>query len=171
MKNNRGLSYVELLVVIGVMILVVGISALSMSLISRNNATKMGDKMVTLLRKARTSSLAKGSENGAFHIRKVGNNYECAVGDINEIIANKEIEFETIGSGVQLYYYNPSDGLMPIVPSDGTVTSKFSQSNGSVISYSIGSEILDSFSIYKNEEPAVRIMLYEVTGKCEMMLE
>lgn len=168
MKNNRGLSYIELLVVIGVMILVVGISALSMSLISRNNATKMGDKMVTMLRNARTNTLAKGSENGAFHIRKVGNNYECAVGDINEI---DEDEFETIGSGVQLYYYNPSDGLMPIVPSDGTVTIKFSQSNGSVISCSIGSEILDSFSIYKNEEPAVRIMLYEVTGKCEMMLE
>ena len=167
MKNNKGLSYVELLVVIAVMVLITGISVISVGIVSRTNATKMGDKLVTMLRTSRTVSLAKGSEEGALNIRKSGNKYECAIGDISD-----NPEFTTIGSSpLVLYHYNTEDGLMPIVESIGVVTIKFDQSNGSILSCNVGGDLIDALEIWKDEDASVRIELYEVTGKCEMILK
>lgn len=167
MKNNKGLSYVELLIVIAVMALVTGFSALSMGLVSRTNAVKAGEKMVTTLKTARTYSLAKGREKGAFHIRKVGGHYECAVGDLAD-----ELEFETIGaSPIEIYYYVSEDNIVPIAETSGTITIKFEQSNGAVVDCNIGSSIPKGFKIYKNDKPVSDIALYELTGKCELTLE
>ena len=169
MKNNKGLSYVELLVVIGVMVLLTGISALSIGLASRTNATKCADKLVTSLKTARTYSLAKGSEKGAFHIAKQGNNYVCGVGDLAD-----NPQMDVIGSHpILIYYYVDGAGLMPLVESVGTITIKFDQSSGAVTSCNIGSNIIDAFVIYQANggEPVARVTLHELTGKSELTLE
>lgn len=169
MKNNRGLSYIELLVVIGVMVIITGISALSIGIVSRTNATKTGDKLVTSLKTARTYTLAKGPEKGAFHIRKVGSQYQCAVGDLAD-----GPEFKTIGAEpIEIcYYVNSAEGTsVPIVETTGTFTVKFDQSNGAVTSCSVGTEVPNGFKIYKDDELVADVVLYELTGKCEMNLE
>ncbi|MBE5879490.1 MAG: prepilin-type N-terminal cleavage/methylation domain-containing protein [Lachnospiraceae bacterium] len=169
MKNNRGLSYVELLVVIAIMAILVGVTTLSMGLVYRTNAAKTGEKLVTSLKTARTYTLAKGSEKGAFHIRKVGSQYQCAVGDLSD-----DLKFEIIGNEpVEICYYFDSagDACIPIVATTGTVTVKFDQSNGAVTSCSVGTEVPNGFKIYKDDKLVADIVLYKLTGKCEMNLE
>lgn len=164
MKNNKGLSYVELLIVIAIMVLLTGVSALSMGLANRTNAVKTADKLVTSLKTARTYSLAKGSVKGAFHIRKQGNNYQCAVGDLAD-----NPEFETIGTyPVTISYMNNSGDVVPIEAATGTVTITFAQSSGSVVSNSLGMDGM--FLIEKFDEDIALVRVGTLTGKCEMTL-
>ncbi len=167
MKNNKGLSYIELIVVIAVMVLLTGFSVLSISLATRTNATKAGDKMVTMLTTARTYSLAKGKENGAFHIRKIGNGYECAVGNLAD--SPKFEEFAT--SPVTITYFDLAGNQTPIDISSGIVSFKFSQTDGSLVENTIGTDSPGGFIISKGEDPVARVILYELTGKCELVLE
>lgn len=166
MKNNKGLSYVELLIVIAIMILLTGVTTVSIGLSTRANATKTADRLVTALKTSRTYSLAKGTERGAFHIKKSGNVYEFSIGTLSEAP-----EVETLGAHpVQLSYF-VGDEIFPIDESAGTITLKFDQSSGALTSFDGGPDLPDGFIVYKGDEPVARITIYELTGKSELKLE
>ena len=63
-KNNKGFSYVELMIVIAIMGIVVGLVSLTFTLVDRTNVAKAGDRLISVLNQGRTNALTKGSSNG-----------------------------------------------------------------------------------------------------------
>ncbi len=164
MKNNKGLSYVELMVVIVIMIVLTSVSALSISYMTRTNANKTADKLVTALSTARTNSLAKGEEKGAFHIRCVGDTYEYAIG-----AASDGLHYETIASyPVQISIVDYEGNYTMLSSESGDIVVKFNGANGSVVTNNATN--VSAFNIYRNGQLAVTVQLYQLTGKCEVVL-
>ena len=88
LRNHKGISYIELILVIGIMVLVVGIVSLSVGLINRNNVTKSIEKLDIGFKKAQAASMARGEKAGALVITTDGKNYYYRVGiDSSEKIA------------------------------------------------------------------------------------
>ncbi len=82
MKNNKGLSYVEVMIVLGIGAILTSLAFIGLGFISRNNVTKSCDKLETAFSHAQSMSMAKGSTKGSITI----------VGD----------------SGSYYYYFGPS---------------------------------------------------------------
>lgn len=91
-NNNKGFSYVEMIVVIGIIAIVVGLIGLSVGLINRTNVAKAGDRAMSVLNEARVASLTKGADKGVcnFVIRN-GQLYAY----IGEPLANDQVNFST----------------------------------------------------------------------------
>lgn len=75
MKSHKGLSYIELILVLTISIIVVGLASLGVGLVSRNNVTKAGDKLNSAVAESRSVSITKGTENGKIVLSKVGSKY------------------------------------------------------------------------------------------------
>lgn len=164
MKNNKGLSYVELMVVIVIMIVLTTVSTLSITYMTRTNANKTADKLVTALTTSRANCLAKGEEKGAFHIRCVGSTYEYAIGR-----ASDGLNYETIASSpVQIGIVDSSNNLTMLTPGTGDVVLRFNPSNGSVATNNAYD--VSAFYIYRNDQLVTTVRLYQLTGKCEIVL-
>lgn len=69
-KNNKGFSYVELMIVIAIMGILVGLVSLSFTLVDRTNVAKAGDRLVSVLNQGRTNALTKGSSSGYVYFTK-----------------------------------------------------------------------------------------------------
>lgn len=68
MKNNKGVTYVELVLVICIMAVAVGFVSITISTVNRNNATKAAHRMQTALNQAKSMAMAKGTDNGKLMI-------------------------------------------------------------------------------------------------------
>lgn len=67
MRTKKGFSYVEMLIVISIMMIVVGLFALSMTLISRTNVSKAADNAISAINQARSIAYTQGSEKGTIY--------------------------------------------------------------------------------------------------------
>ena len=70
--NNKGISYIEFILVITIMILLTGFASITMSVVNRNNVNKAADKIVTGMNHFKTLSLSKGSKKGAITFASSG---------------------------------------------------------------------------------------------------
>lgn len=63
-KNNKGFSYVEMLMVLAVIAIMIGMVTISVGLIGRTNTRRTSEKLETLANKARTSAMTQGTNKG-----------------------------------------------------------------------------------------------------------
>ena len=66
--NNKGLSYVEFIIVIAIMAIAVGLVSLSMGLVSRTNINRGAEKVSSSLNQARNTAMARGTDRGTIEI-------------------------------------------------------------------------------------------------------
>ena len=78
--NNKGFSYVEMIVVLAIMAVMVGMIGLSYGMINRNNVNRASETLQSMANQARVNALTKGTSNGYLNIAKVGNDIYAAVG-------------------------------------------------------------------------------------------
>ena len=71
-NNNKGFSYVEMVVVIAIMALMVGMITISISMVNRNNVNRASEKLESMIDKARVSAMTKGTKKGFLNITVVG---------------------------------------------------------------------------------------------------
>lgn len=165
MKNNKGLSYVELLVVITLLIVLTSVSALSITHMTRTSAAKAADKLQTALATSRTYCLAKGENNGALYIRAVGSSYEYAIGD------QANLSYDSFASSPVQIQYITNDGTQHmIVPTDGAIEVQFNATNGSVCPMMNG-ETITEFRVYRSGDLYGTVYLYTLTGKSELVVQ
>ena len=81
-NNNKGFSYVEMLMVLAVMAIMIGMVTISIGTINRNTVARTSEKLESLSNKARTSALTKGSQNGYLNLCEVGNGVYVYVGEM-----------------------------------------------------------------------------------------
>ena len=132
MKNNKGFTYVELILVIGIMVLVTGLVTISIGLISRNNVTKAGDKISSKVSEARMMTIAKGVEKGAAILEYQNGNYYCVLDGEQYKVASDPISISVI----------KDDGTVISVADAGSVPIKFSRNTGGLYSSNTDYDIL-----------------------------
>jgi type II secretory pathway pseudopilin PulG len=140
--NNKGLSYVELILVIGILVIATGIVSLSIGIISRNNVTAAVNKIDVAFKRAQSSSMAKGDKAGAlvFFCENGSLYYKIGVdsSEKNKVATGPvKVKFGSLelGNGENItYMYNQATGS---VSSSGTYDygSGSYSSSGGVASY------------------------------------
>lgn len=80
-KNNKGISYIEFILVLAIMVLVTGLVTVTMGIVNRNNVTKAADKVSTGINHAKTLSLSKGTKKGAITFVANGGKYYYYYGE------------------------------------------------------------------------------------------
>lgn len=78
--NNKGFSYVEMIVVLAILALMGGMITLSYGMINRNNVSRASETLESMANQARVNALTKGTSNGYLTIAKVDNYIYAAVG-------------------------------------------------------------------------------------------
>lgn len=165
MKNNKGLSYIELILVIAIMVLITGVTALSLNYMTRTNAVKAADKIMSEINRSRTLSLAKGTDKGEFHMVYVDGKIQVGVGEAGslkyQVVANSPVEvvcvykngdmmpLDTFGAGGMSIRFEPASGKM-LVGTGHTVPIQLLQ--------------------ISNGETIAEVVIYEETGKTELQL-
>ena len=160
--NNKGFSYVELILVLAIMSIMIGMIGLSIGLVTRNNVTKAAAKMESAFNTARITSLSKGSEQGAINImQENGAVYYCigkfdpedpncpewkkiAQSPVRITMANGSDHYDLADGSILVYKYNPSSGAFK------TDTFPYSQ------------------IIFTNGSKESSLILYKTTGKCKV---
>ena len=79
--DNKGFSYVEMIIVLALMTMLVGFLTISISSNKRHEVERTAEKMESLVNKARTSALTKGTERGVMNVAKVGGYIYYYVGE------------------------------------------------------------------------------------------
>ena len=72
--KNKGISYIEFILVLAIMVLLTTLATVTMSIVNRNNVTKGADRVVTGINHAKTLSLSKGTDKGCITFAAKGSN-------------------------------------------------------------------------------------------------
>lgn len=88
-KSNKGLSYIEVMIVLAIASILVGLASISLGLVSRSNVHKGADNLDLAFSKSRSISLAKGTEAGTLNILNQNGVYYYYIGDGN--ISEKKV--------------------------------------------------------------------------------
>lgn len=87
-ENNKGFSYVEMLMVLAIMAIMIGMVTISVGLVSRNTVSRTSEKLESLVNKARTTAMTKGSTNGYLFLAEVN-------GSVYAYVGNKETIYDS----------------------------------------------------------------------------
>ncbi len=165
--NNKGFSYVELILVIAIMAILVGVMSLSMGLVGRTNINRGIEKVSSSLNQARNSSMARGYIKGAFEISYDGSQYYCYVGAAGAS-DKEELKEELVASPVIVGYYLSDDAdTMYQVTETNPLRIQYNQSTGSFKPV-VDSVYCDRIVMIHGDKVA-EIKLYPETGKTELV--
>lgn len=169
MKNNKGVTYVELVLVISIMAIMVGFVSITMSTVNRNNATKAAHRMQTALAQAKSVSMAKGTNNGQlmlwrdssgslmYYVGQVGTNPADPANVAKreagaQLICNRKV---TVQTGVG------ATGISNTVAAPYIIS--FNQSSGAFES----TGYID-YIYFSNGNTRAHVQLFKATGKTEV---
>ena len=165
-KNNKGFSYVELLLVLAIIAIMMGIMALSMSLIGRTNVNKGCDNLNSAMNQARTTSMARGRVNGQITISCEGGKYYYYIGKPGTAESSSEkVKFASLP--VKISYTLSSDpGVLESLDEGESISIKYDQSTGAFGMASVG-DYVDNI-VFSNGDKMATIKCYIPTGKTEI---
>lgn len=129
-KNNKGISYIEIILVLTIMILMTGFASVTMAIVNRNNVTKGADRIESGFAHAKTLSLSKGTDKGSITFASDGNKCFYYYGD------NIHDKYVICNSPCILSIYVkgdvPNDSPFIITNSSYQIRYKFNQSTGAI---------------------------------------
>ncbi len=160
--NNKGFSYVELILVLAIMAIMIGMLSLSYSYVTSNNVSKAAAKMESVFNTARIVSLSKGSEQGALNImQEDGKVYYC-IGKFDPDDPNCP-EWNKIAQ-TPVYITLANNGSHSDLPNGSIIIYKYNPSSGAFKS--------DAFPyneiIFTNGNKESSLILFKATGKCKV---
>lgn len=130
-KTNKGLTLVELIIVLGISAILLAMVGLSYSLINNTNVQKSARRLENVIRLARTRSMAKGPAAGKLVLYEQNGNIYARIGDdpSPELICNSGVTMEAIATstvtasptpGASSVNYTAKTGGAAIPPLGGT---------------------------------------------------
>lgn len=164
MKNNKGFSYVEFILVIGIMAVLVSMVSISMGLVSRTNVNRGAEKLDSSINRARNMAMAKGTDRSIVKITFDGTKYYCYVGSVtgDSSKGREEIAMSpvTIGYSVQ------GGAAVQQITTTNPLVLKFDQSTGAFKAMADGKYVTKL--VFTNSDKTASITLYPETGKTEI---
>lgn len=170
-KNNKGMSYVELLLVLAIMAILIGVVSISVGLIARTNVNRGAEQVASTFNQARSTSMARGNTNGRMEITCSNGRYYYYVG--NTGAADKEeqkVEF-LASPGIVTYGATSDSGAQTQITATNPLVITFNQSSGAVSSCTNGegNVVSANFITLTNGDDSAVIRIYTATGKCELL--
>lgn len=148
-KNNKGISYIEFILVLAIMILLTGLVTVTMSIVNRNNVTKAADKVSTGINHAKTLSLSKGTNKGSITFVANGSNYYYYYGE-NEndkyLVCNSPCSMQIIVKGTSYSITNNQKIKLKISPTTGAFVGVDRILNGTTTSLVSSTDGTNGFS-------------------------
>lgn len=130
--NDKGVTYIELLLVIAVMSLMVAFASISMGAANRNNIYRAKDEVVSSINQARSGALTSGSNNGWSNFTvKNGNLYHCAGSKITVVNFDTQNWEKVCSKNVQLKYGTST------LSENQILNLSFKQSTGEYLGYHV----------------------------------
>ncbi len=80
-RNNRGFSYVEMIIVLAILAIMVAMVTITIGTNNRNNVSRASEKLESLVNKARINALTKGTSNGYLNLAIVDGSVYAYVGE------------------------------------------------------------------------------------------
>ncbi len=161
-KDNSGLSLVELVIVIVIMALLTGSGISIVAGVSNARVKSCAQSIYTDLNRVKTNTMAKEKGNGTS-----ANDYYFGLyrsGD--DVILKERINgsdtLKTIGGKGVTVQYSSTEGGSKTSLGSGEITCKFNRSSGGVLSSDF-SEIFVSNSLHE-----WRVVVYKATGKTKL---
>ena len=139
MRSNKGFSYVEMLVVIGIMAVMTGFLAMTIGTVNRNNVRRAKESIEAKFNEARISAMSKGTERGYLIIARYKGNIYTYVGEGIDSTTGTLYTAEAISKKGEKLCSSQLE-----ITIDGTVMNgdvgdlvyiKFKQSTGGVVQY------------------------------------
>ena len=98
--NNKGLTLVELMIVLGISAIIATLVLISYNVVNNANATKAARRLETVIRTARTQSMAKGMDAGKLTLEVQHGNLYAYIGDpataTRQLICNSGVTVQGI---------------------------------------------------------------------------
>ncbi|MBQ7834141.1 MAG: prepilin-type N-terminal cleavage/methylation domain-containing protein [Lachnospiraceae bacterium] len=165
-KDNKGFSYVELLLVLAIIAIMTGIMALSMSLVGRTNVNKGCDNLNNAMNQARTTSMARGRTNGQITISCEGGKYYYYIGKPGTAESNGgKVKFASLPVKVS-YVLHSDPGVLESLDEGESISIRYDQSTGAFGMASVG-DYVDNI-VLSNGDKMATIKCYIPTGKTEI---
>ena len=162
MRDNKGFTLFEMMMVLALSAIVIGMAGLSISAVNRANVSKAANKYLAAVELARNISMAQGDAAGTLHIVKEGGQLKYYIGPDStkkEVIATPAVKVSTTITNA-LFQAAPSDSS---VLANGTSLEWHFNTAGMVKS---GSPML-LFTFWNNGKKVVSTYLYNATGKTD----
>lgn len=166
-KSNKGFSIVELLVVVSVMAIMVGFSALSITIVNNMNVSKAARELNSAINTARSTAISKGTDAGTLYIYNTGDGvfYSIGVDDLSlsskvcaKAVNCTVVNYTGAGSYEQTAAYSAS--------ALGTKT---------IVRFAPSGVVIDETDkpcqfVFNRNNKTVAVVLYRQTGKHEVKL-
>lgn len=166
-KNNKGFSYVELLLVLAIIAIMMGIMALSMSLIGRTNVNKGCDNLNNAMNQARTASMAKGRINGAITISCQDGKYYYYIGKAGTAESeSQKVKFASQPVNVG-YTLKSKSGVVKSLNDGDNIVIRYNQSTGAFEMATPVGDYVETI-VFSNGDKSATIKCYIATGKTEI---
>lgn len=159
MKNQKGFSFVEMILVIAIVAILTGVAGISIGLIARSNVNRTVQKLDSAFSQARTQSMAKGNLRGQLYLTYENDKVYCYVGSGDAPDRNTK-KIEIAASPVQVSVFSGANETI-LSPSDNQIVIEFNQSSGA-INTDVSS--YDKIKI-SNARHTMYLQIYSVTGK------
>lgn len=180
-QNNKGLSLVELIVVIAIMAVVIGIGAFSFSLLFGTQAKSCAQKVSGMLNETKTGCLSRYDETMTLSYRLAGSDpaitadgyyTENALFTIDKSAEPKSIgsEIRRMGGSRVVITVYMADGSFFVLGQNNTITIRFDRSSGAfekattVVDGSDGSGYIDKIT-FQSGLRTYTITMVQETGK------
>ena len=161
-KNNKGFSYIELILVIAIAAILMGLVGLTIGLVSRTNVNKAADKLYTTLNQARATSMGRGNSTEIEIYCKDGE-YYYFVGDPAKDDKD-ELSVSFISKPAVVSYINAGDTDATAIGEGGSLKLKYDKASGA-----FASSVSCEYIIISNGDKEAKIRLYHATGKCDFV--
>lgn len=166
-KDNRGMSLVEIILVIALMIVVAGVTGYGVSLIGQKPVEECARKVEIALNQNRTNSMGKKVAYLEFYMTASG---QAAFREYSQSARESDVREGTeavIGAAdVKMrFVYKDATGVESVVPM-GTdhIRVSFKRDSGSLVEEESG-KVLDRIEIYKGEGHVKTVSIDKLTGK------
>lgn len=170
-RDNRGMSLVEIILVIALMIVIAGVTGYGVSMIGQKPVEECARKVEIALNQNRTNSMGKKVARLEFYMTAGGQaafrEYSQSARESARESAVREGAEVVIGAAdVKMrFVYKDATGVESVV-SMGTdhISVSFKRDSGSLVEESSGL-VLDRIEVYKGEGHVKKISIDKLTGK------
>ena len=81
MLNNKGFSYVEMIIALAILAIMTSMVTISIGTVKRNELARTSEKIMSLIQQARANAMTKGPDYGVLEIAKVDGDYYTLIGE------------------------------------------------------------------------------------------
>lgn len=160
LQDNKGVTIIELLLVIGISLLILVFLLISYNVVNNSNTTKAAKRLETVLKNAKVLAMSRGQDAGVVNITVENGKVfaESAPGTAHakkELICNANVIL-SVGTG----------GVAPVVGTTSTPAVVAFNTNGRLR----GSITTGDFFVLSKGTKMFKVVVYKDTGAIECML-